>query len=247
MSSCDDIDKALAEYLRCEQTGAGARIATHCLYPSFETVKVFVAKMGDSYDVHDGMGAYNTAWLHGRDEAMIMNSIRDFVARFHLTLNVRTIVGRAASIDWLPNAIISVANASALAAHDAVAKMVAAAEQALVDRIAHDLAESVGPKGYDTDIDIRGVSGGLRHFDFIIGRTRPQSIFINAILAHQNSINSKYVSFADTEADKRLKWAVHDHPLDNDDILLLQQVASVVPFTSMRAGMQRLRGQGFLN
>jgi hypothetical protein len=245
--SCDEINKAMAEFMRCEETGAGARIATHCLYPSFEAVKVFVSKVGDSYDVHDGMGAYNTAWLHGRDEAMIMNSIRDFVARFHLTLNVRTIIGRAKSIDWLPNAIISVANASALAAHDAVAKMTAAAEQALVDRIAENLAEAVGPRGYDKDVDIRGVSGGLRHFDFIIGRTRPQSIFINAILAHQNSINSKYVSFADTEADKGFKWAVHDHPLDNDDILLLQQVASVVPFASIRAGMQRFRGQGLLN
>ena len=135
-----------ADFLACEQTEEGARIATHCLYPSFESVRISVARMGDNYIVHDGSGAFNTAWLHARDEAMILNSLREACNKFHLALSNKAIIARIDSVDWLTSAILSVANASSLAAHDAVAKIVAAAEEALVDRIEHDLAQSFGPK-----------------------------------------------------------------------------------------------------
>ena len=144
----------------------------------------------------------------------------------------------AKSIDWLPSAIVSVANASSLAAHDAVAKITAAAEEALVDRIDRKLSGAFGPKGYDKDAEILGVSGGMRYFDFVVGRRSPAPLFINGVLPHKISIASKYVSFSDTEADKRHKFAVHDRELDNDDTLLLQQVASVVPFLSLAGGAQ---------
>lgn len=238
--ACDDIHKALASFSECEETPEGARIATHCLYPSFKSVKVFVAKVGDGFNLHDGSGAYNVAWLHGRNDLMIMNTIKRTVSRFHLELLGKGIFAKAPSIDWLPNAIISVANASSLAAHDAVAKLTAAAEEALVDRIERSLTASLGPKGFDKDVEVRGVSGGMRHFDFVVGRRDPIPVFINGVLPHKISIASKYVSFADTEADKMHKLAVHDRELDNDDTLLLQQVAMVVPFKSLQAVGKRL-------
>jgi hypothetical protein len=238
--ACDDIHKALVDFSLCEETTEGARIATHCLYPSFESVRVFVARISDGFNVHDGSGAYNAAWLHGRDDPMIINSIKTVVANFRLELFGKSIIARAKSIDWLPSAIVSVANASSLAAHDAVAKITAAAEEALVDRIDRKLSGAFGPKGYDKDVEILGVSGGMRHFDFVVGRRSPAPLFINGVLPHKISIASKYVSFADTEADKRHKFAVHDRELDNDDTLLLQQVASVVPFLSLAGGAQRL-------
>jgi hypothetical protein len=238
--ACDDIHKALADFSACEETLGGARIATHCLYPSFESVRVFVAKVGEGYTLHDGAGAYNTAWLHGRNDPMIINSIRRAAAKFQLEILGKSIVAKVPSIDWLPSAIVSVANASCLAAHDAVAKFTTIAEEALVDRIERSLSETVGPKGFDKDLEVRGASGGMRHYDFIVGRKGPTPVYINGVLPHKISIASKYVSFADTEADKRHKLAVHDKELDNDDMLLLQQVASVVSFDSLRPGVQRL-------
>jgi hypothetical protein len=240
--TCDDIHRALADFLACEQTEEGARIATHCLYPSFESVRISVARMGEDYIVHDGSGAFNTAWLHARDEAMILRSLREACNKFHLALSNKAIVAKIDSIDWLTSAILSVANASSLAAHDAVAKIVAAAEEALVDRIEHDLARSFGPKSYEKNVDIRGVSGGMRHFDFVLGRRSPAPLLINGVSPHRNSIAAKYVTFADTEADKRRKFAVHDRELHNDDVVLLQQVASVVPLKSLLAGAQRELG-----
>ena len=172
---------------------------------------------------------------------MIMNSIKHAARKFHLAILGKSIFAKAPSIDWLPNAIVSVANASSLAAHDAVAKLTAAAEEALVDRIERTLTTTVGPKGYNKDVEVRGISGGVRHFDFVVGRHWPAPVFINGVLPHKISIASKYVSFADTEGDKEHKLAVHDRELDNDDTLLLQQVALVVPFASL----QKL-GQGLL-
>ncbi len=237
--SCDDIQKALMDFSGCEETSEGARIATHCLYPSFEAVRVFVAKVGDGYHVHDGSGAYNTAWLHGRDDPMIINSIKNVVARFHLELLGKLIIAKAPTLDWLSSAIISVANASSLAAHDAVAKLVAAAEEALVDRIGRNLTESFGLKGFDKDVEVRGASGGMRHFDFVVGWRNPEALFINGVLPHKNSVASKYVSFADTEVDRGHKFAVYDRSLANDDTVLLQQVASVVSLANLRSGARR--------
>ena len=171
---------------------------------------------------------------------MIIHSIKSVVSKFHLALLGKSIIAKAQSIDWLPNAIISVANASSLAAHEAVAKITAAAEEALVDRIDHSLSDSFGPKSYDRNVEVLGASGGMRHFDFVVGRRGPAPLFINGVLPHKISIASKYVSFADTEADKRHKFAVHDKELHNDDTLLLQQVASVVPLLSLQAGVKRL-------
>ena len=66
---CDDIRIALSEGEVCEETDdRGARIFTHCLYPSFEPVAVYVARKGDGYVVTDGGGASASAYLHGREE-----------------------------------------------------------------------------------------------------------------------------------------------------------------------------------
>jgi hypothetical protein len=234
--TCDDIKKAMADFEACEQTPEGSRIATHCLYPSFENVRVFVAKVGDGYTVHDGAGAYNTAWLHGRDAELISKSISDAAERFHIYVSGKALAARVNSIDWLTSGILSVANASSSAAHDAVDKIVAAQEEALIDRIGKTLAETVSTREVSKNVDIKGISGGKRHFDFILRRESPQPIFINSVTPRRNSIAAKYVSFADTAAETRFKFAVHDRELETGDTALLQ---SVVPLASLVAGTRR--------
>jgi hypothetical protein len=237
--NCDAVRKAMAEFDACEETSEGSRIATHCLYPSFEHVRVFVAKVGDGFTVHDGAGAYNTAWLHGRDAELISRSISDAADRFHIYVAGKAIAARVNSIDWLTSGILSVANASSLAAHDAVDKIMAAQEEALIDRIGKTLIETMSPKDVSKNVDVRGISGGKRHFDFILRRESPKPIFINSVTPRRNSIAAKYVSFADTAAETRFKFAVHDRELENGDTALLQQVAFVVPFASLSAGARR--------
>lgn len=239
MNACDDIKKVMAEFSECEVTPEGARIATHCLYPSFEHVRVFVARLGDGFTVHDGAGAYNTAWLHGRDDGLISNSINAAAERFSLYVSGKALAGRVQTIDWLGSAILSVANASSLAAHDAVDRILVAQEEALVDRIGKTLTEFVPPQDLSRNVNVKGISGGMRHFDFILRRDSPQPIYVNSVTPRRNSIAAKYVSFADTGAHLRFKLAVHDRELDTGDTVLLGQVASVLPLASLRGGAQR--------
>src|ERR1043166_4962488 len=99
--TCDDIKKVMADFAECEQTPEGARIATHCLYPSFENVRVFVAKVGDGFTVHDGSGAHNTAWLHGRDSDLIGKSLSEAAERFHLIVAGKALLATDNTIYWL--------------------------------------------------------------------------------------------------------------------------------------------------
>ncbi len=237
---CEDVKVALAHFALCEETAEGARIATHCLYPSFESVRVFVARLGNSFEVHDGGEAFNVAWLHARDEPMIKNSLRDLCSKFRLELKGNTLVAKVDSPEWLGSAIVAVANASSMAAHDAVAKVVAVAEEALFDRMDRILAATVGPKAYMRNVGIRGASGGERRFDFVLGSRKDPHLLLNGVAPHPMSIASKYVAFSDTEFDRQMKMAVHDRDLENDDAVLLQQVAIVVPFASFNADILRL-------
>lgn len=230
----------MADFSECELTPEGARIATHCLYPSFEHVRVFVARLGDGFTVHDGAGAYNAAWLHGRDDNLISKSLADAAERFSIYVSgEKALAGRVQSRDWLASAILSVANASSHAAHDAVDKILAAQEEALVDRIDRTLTEVISARDVSRNVDVKGISGGMRHFDFVLHRSRPNAIYINSVTPRRNSISAKYVSFADNSASLHFKFAVHDRDLETGDTALLQQVASVVPLTSLRAGAQR--------
>lgn len=237
--TCDEIKAAMADFAACEPTPEGARIATHCLYPSFEHVRVFVAKLGDGYTVHDGAGAHNTAWLHGREEHIITKSITEAGDRFGLYLAGKALAARVQSIDWLSTAILSVANASSLAAHDAVEKIVGAQEEALVDRIGKTLDEILPPNDVKKNVDVRGASGGKRHFDFVLRLESPRPVYVNSVTPRRNSVAAKFVSFADTKVDTRFKLAVHDRDLEMGDTALLQQVASVLPLASLRLGAER--------
>jgi hypothetical protein len=239
--SCEDVRAALSTFDVCEDTPDGARIATHCLYPSFEPVHVFVAKVGDGYKVHDGSGAYLAAWSHGRDESLITKALKAECSRFHLSVVGQSCVADVPSQDWLMGAILAVANASACAANNAVSKIVAVAEAALVERIQQALVTSMGLKGFSRDIDLVGRSGGARHFDFAVKSLRDgRPILINGVSPHHGSISHKYVAFADTEGDQSHKLAVFDRELGTDDVALLQQVASIVPLKALSAGADRI-------
>jgi hypothetical protein len=236
---CADVSIALRDFATCEETSDGARVATHCLYPSFEPVYVYIAKVGDGYHVHDGRGAYEAARLHGRDSSVAAHAISHEAARFHLELLERAIVSNVASPEWLQSAILAVANASSLAAERAFGRATAAAEIALTDRIEDMLARSFGVKSYRRNFAARGKSGKEHQFDFAVRDHSEYSLLISAVAPHHSSISAKYVAFADTEADMQFKFAVYDRPLETGDTALLQQVASIVPLRSLAAGARK--------
>lgn len=236
---CGEISAALRDFAVCEETPDGARLATHCLYPSFETVFVYVVKVGDGYRIHDGRGAYEAALLHGRDPTAAEHAILRETSRFHLEHKERAIVANVVSPEWLQSAILAVANASSLAATRAVARAIAAAEVALTDRIEEMLSRAFGAAAYRRNFAVRGKSGKEHQFDFAVKNDLEYSLLISAVAPHHTSIAAKYVAFADTDAEMRRKFAVYDRPLETGDTALLQQVASIVPLVSLTAGARR--------
>jgi hypothetical protein len=236
---CDELRSAISSFTTCEETSDGARIATHCLYPSFETAHVYVVRVGEQYRVHDGGEAFRAAWAHGRDENAINRAILAEAARFHLGVSNNRMVSQEVSAEWIVAAILSVANASTRAANSAVARFVVASEEALTERINRALTSIIPIERIAREFTIRGKSGGERRFDFAIRRDDEYELLINGVSAHHSSIAAKFVAFSDVDVPIEFKFAVHDGRLETDDTALMQQVASIVPLIRLNDGTRR--------
>jgi hypothetical protein len=241
--SCQEVRAALSAIDTCVETEEGSRITTHCLYPSFENVKVFVAKVGEGFRVHDAGGASRVAWVHGRDYPLIRKVIARQATRYSVCVSETgdTLFVDAKSVDWLASAIFAVANASASAAHLAIERMVSATEAQLGDRIFETLSRIVPAPSIAKRFEMPGKSGKRHSFDFAV-KQEDELILIDAVAPHHISISAKYVAFADVanRTDGAVeKFAVHDRPLARDDESLLLQVACLVPIKSLEPGVRR--------
>jgi hypothetical protein len=240
--ACADVRTALATFNDCVETAEGSRVTTHCLYPSFDPVQVFIVKIGDGFRVHDSGGAMRSAWLHGRDASQIRKVLTRQAERYRVSVVEDALVADAVSADWLPSAILAVANASAATAHRVLDRVVSATERMLREKILVVLQRTVRPSDIAAEYAAAGESGKLHRFDFAVTEPQGSLLLINAVAPHHISVSAKYVAFADMlhRPGKQIdRFAVHEKPLDKGDVSLLQQVADIVPFRSLHAGVER--------
>lgn len=232
---CEDVRAAMGAGEVCEETELGARVATHCLYPSFSPVHVYVSKLGHGYRVTDAGGAVRSAWNHGREEVHSGRFLSREAARYHLKVSGTALIADAPSLEWLRAAVLAVANASASVAHAAVGKAAAAAEKVLRDRIYDALSHTAPAADIRSDVEVVGASGDKRHFDYGVRTDDGHTLLLSAVAPHHSSIYAKYVAFADTkELDEGLaRFAVYDRPLDSGDVSLMMQVADLVPINAL--------------
>lgn len=244
--SCDDVLAAMAQFNLCVETQDGSRVVTHCMYPSFDPVHVYVARFGEGFKVHDGAGAHRSAWSHGREEAVVAKALKRWSTRYSLTiLDNSALSCTVKDASWLTGAILAVANASAGAANEVVEHIASATETALKERIYNVLTEVTPQKSLHRDFEIRGKSGKLHAFDFGIQRNPDEVILMDAVAPHHVSVSAKYVAFADAGGHSGFrKYAVYDRELDNGDTALLQQVADLMPFKAVRPLFTRMPHNG---
>lgn len=236
---CTTVRESLARYERCEQTTQGSRFETHCLYPSFEPVAVYVVKLGDGFLVHDGGGAHACSWAHGRDEKLIGRSLADSASRYGLRIESHQIVSDVPSEAWLASGILSVANASAGAAIEAVSKQAKAASDRLHERVREALVRKFTIARVSENVVRTGESGRAYEFDFGV-RDGSKTVVIDVVTPARGSIVHKYTAFADAKVRSLGgAFAVHDLPLMPADANLLAQVADVVPYIALPAGVER--------
>lgn len=243
---CSEIDAAFRAFPTCSETEDGVRYTTHCLYPSFEPVEVFVRAGASGFVVHDGGGAARAAWRYGRDARTVESAIARQAALYKLSVRDESLTAEAAASEWLPSAIMAVANASATAARAATEvapSLPLVSEATLRDLVKEIISEIVPVASVGTEFPLRGKSGKRHRFDFVIHERSGALTLIDVVTPHHVSIASRYMAFSDVSGlDGALhgKFAVHDRPLDPEDVSLLGQFADVVPFRSLKPGLAKV-------
>jgi hypothetical protein len=239
--ACDEIKEALNRYLECEKTEDGSRIHTHCLYPSFESVSVYIIGYGNGYIVHDGSTASGVAWSHGRDKEIIRKSIAKAARRFGVNAEAGQISMKIDSAEWLESAILAVSNASAMAAHNAVDQIIKITEKNLHEIIREQIERVIPKKNVATEYEISGQSGKRYRFDFGITLPDHRIIPVDGVVAHANSVTHKFVAFSDTqEKFGHTGLAAHQGDLSNADQSLLSQVSTLVPARRLGENLERI-------
>lgn len=237
--SCSAIKEALAPFADCEATPNGARILTHCLYPSFQPVAVYVVGFGKGFIVHDGGDAQAVCWAHGRDERATTRYFNEQATKHGLRYvdgNLKLVIEDPT---WLASAILAVANAASGAANASVEHIARSAMVVLQDAIHQALIGRFAKSNVLVHPTRTGGSGRSYDFDFgVIDSGR--MVLIDAVTPYAASINSKYTAFSDVmQTLDGIGFAVFDRPLQAPEKTLLSQVAQVVPLASMTRGVER--------
>lgn len=233
MIECDVIQTLLNDASACEVTRRGTRVITHCLYPSFEQVAVFITTSGNGFVVSDGGDAIAKTWLHGRDHRFASRRLKQAALHFGCEFKNDELRLKVPSKDWLPQSIVAVANAAAEGANAAVEGIGQSTEQKLVSRIQRVLEQSA--VGFTAKIEhpIVGMSGKTHRHDLLVEHNDTQ-IIVDVVVPHHNSVASKYLALSDTaEASGLYKYAVFERELEASDKVLLSNVADVLPYKTI--------------
>jgi hypothetical protein len=223
---CDELDALLTRVPSCELSDdGGARLLTHCLYPSADPVHVYVSRWGDGFRVSDGGGAIVSALQHVRSTEGMFEKAR---RQYSVDERDGILVAEPVSAEWLWPAILAVANASAMAAQQAVEVAQNKSQKALKSAIFNQLSSVVPEKNIASGYEFKGRSGHLWPLDYAV--LLDELILIKTVVQNGNSINSNYATFGDIGDDIGLsKFCVHDAKLKPDSTALLRQVATLMP------------------
>ncbi|KIN75514.1 hypothetical protein Z949_144 [Sulfitobacter guttiformis KCTC 32187] len=233
MLDCDMIHTKMSEFASCEPTANGLLVSTHCLYPSFEAVNVFVVGYGDGFIVHDNAEAARLVWMYGIDERSFKRTASHSANAFDCKMEGAQIQCEAPSSDWLWAAIASVANASSDAARAAVGKARVSTEVSLIQKAKAIFDGAAWNPETKLDFPFPGSSGKVHSFDLAIfsgGKTA----LVDAVTPHHNSIAAKYLAFSDTPNQPGIyKYALYDVELDQQDKALMSNVADLISYKSL--------------
>ena len=224
---CDIILVSTSSFWACKETENGARIRTTCVFPSFEPVFVYVAKLGEGFVVHDAGETVAVIMAHGQDGDAAKRVICSECKRYDVAFGERRISLKIDASEWLETAIVAVANTAAAAARNALKDNRKKTERDLADVI-YELLEPRLAKGMVTKgFPYLGESGRRYRFDLAV-QGKDHLTLIETVTPHAISVNSKYVALADVPSEAAVRKIVaHNNDLSQEDILLLQNVATV--------------------
>lgn len=237
---CDLIIAALSN-LQCEETADGTRVLTHCLYPNFEQVAVYVQTHLDGFLVHDGGGCFDLAFDHGFNPSIVKGLMRDHAALYGADSDDHRIFSRARTPDWLPNVVMSVANASAATAN---AQVISATDDRFEDREFKERTYQALRDAFHEDhvprrIKRRGRTGKM--YTFAFGVTfRDRVALVDTVTPNSISIASRFTSFSAVGGrNSGGAFLAFNRPLATEDSALLSEVADVLPLSALVSSIER--------
>lgn len=224
---CNIVDEALAAGRSCDLAGEVARVTTDVVYPSFDPVIVAIRQTPAGFRVSDEAGAVRSALVHGKEDAAIQAAVSAAASQFAVEVVGGSLEAVVPTVDWLRAAVLGVANASAHAAHAAVAQVVRERAEALHAKIYAQLARVVPEARIKASFEYRGESGRHWRAEYaVLGGDRP--LFVRGVVPHHASVVHAYASFGDLPRQGPRALAVYEQELEPSDTALLRQVADVV-------------------
>lgn len=237
---CDLIVSALSRF-QCEETGEGTRILTHCLYPNFGQVAVYVQTHLDGYLVHDGGAGYDFAYDEGLSATSIKALMREYAAMYGADTDDHRIFARALSPDWLVSVVLSVANASAAAATALVNSATAdrADDKEFREHTFVTLCQAFTESRVPRRVQRRGRTGKLYTFAFGV-RFKNSIALVDTVSPSPISVASRFTSFSAVGGrGSNGAFLAYNRPLASADSALLAEVADVVPLEILVASIER--------
>lgn len=244
MIDCDTINQVLASRQLCERSPYGARIETQCLFPSASQVSVHVHEWKDGFRVTDAGAASDYAATCGRETSSVLAALREAARRFDLSMEGDELFAVVPSKEWLPAAIMAVANGAAYAANLALEAAVKSHEQTLKDQINQALIRTIPEKYVARGYEFVGKSGKHWHLDYAV--TLPNKpMLIKAVSPHHNSVAATYTTFGDLRDDANQRFAVFRSRPQNEDAALLRQVSDLISVTGLSDNIGAILGVRF--
>lgn len=235
---CDTIISALSD-LQCRETAEGARVLTHCLYPNFEQVAVYVQSHLDGFLVHDGGAGFDFAFLEGRNPTNLKTHMRDFASMYGVNSDDHRIFGRALTPEWLPNVVMAVANASSTAVNALVSARADQEDREFREQAYEALRDAFTSDNVARRVKRRGRTGRLYSFAFGV-LFRDQVALVDTVTPSPISVSTRFTSFSAVSArDSGGAFLTYSKPLTGADAALLSEVADVVPLQALIASIER--------
>lgn len=235
---CDTIVSILSN-LQCHETAEGACVLTHCLYPNFEQVAVYVQSHLDGFLVHDGGVGFDFAFMEGRNPTALKTHMREFASMYGVDSDDHRIFGRALTPEWLPNVVMAVANASSTAVNALLSARVEQDDREFREQTYEALRDAFTSDNVIRRIKRRGRTGRLYSFAFGVS-FRDHVAIVDTVTPSPISVSARFTSFSAVGA-RSLGGAflTYNKPLAGADAALLSEVADVVPLQALIASIER--------
>ncbi len=239
---CRELLQVLDAHRSCDITPYGTRVITHCMYPDSGSVYVHVSRWGDEgYRISDGQDAARCAYTHGRDKHAVEAGLKQASSRFSLDILDTELFATVPNNEWLPSAIMAVANGASYAANVAIDHANQSAYRSLKERLGDSLRRSVPPQYLAKNFEFRGESGKVWHVDYAI--TKGTFTLFKSVTPHAASIAATYTALADLRQGGSRRLAVFDERPEATDAALLRQVselASLDKISNLAASIMHL-------